>query len=145
MNLRPSGYEPDELPTAPPRDDCRDTPLAPKTFFEGKEYPYNFFNRQRLTLPQRLHCSTISVPRLNLRVRYGNGCDPGAIATGLKMSDVGSRRSETLCIRHSYLSSSSIHIHPEGDCTTYCQIFGSRSLTSDLSPLTSIQVKPSTN
>ena len=42
--------------------------------------------RQRLTLPQRHHCSTISVPRLNLRVRYGNGCVPGAIATGLKLA-----------------------------------------------------------
>ena len=39
--------------------------------------------RQRLTLPQRRHCSTISAPRLNLRVRYGYGCVPGAIATGL--------------------------------------------------------------
>ena len=39
--------------------------------------------RQRPTLPQSCPCSTIGAFKLNLRVRYGNGCDPGAIATGL--------------------------------------------------------------
>ena len=55
LNLRPSGYEPDELPTAPLRD---------------------IKIWQPPTLPVRLQTSTIGRLGLNLRVRYGNGCVP---------------------------------------------------------------------
>ena len=34
MNLRPPGYEPDELPTAPPRDDIKLIRLVPATGVE---------------------------------------------------------------------------------------------------------------
>ena len=38
--------------------------------------------RRRPTLPQRHRCSTMGAGGLNFRVRYGNGCDPSARATG---------------------------------------------------------------
>ena len=46
MNLRPSGYEPDELPTAPPRD----INMVPKTGIE----PVREYKSRRILSPVRL-------------------------------------------------------------------------------------------
>src|SRR5690554_2000931 len=46
-----------------------------------------FYFRYRLSLPGGLPPSTISAERLNFCVRYGNRCDPFAIATGKTFED----------------------------------------------------------
>ena len=65
MNLRPSGYEPDELP------DCS-TPRRYKMIRLATSYSH------RGKPP-----TTIGAEELNFRVRDGNGCDLFAIATRL--------------------------------------------------------------
>ena len=56
MNLRPSGYEPDELPTAPPRD-IIESYMVPKTGIEAvREY-----KSRRILSPVRL---PVPPPRL---------------------------------------------------------------------------------
>ncbi len=42
-----------------------------------------YFARQRPTLTRGQPLTTIGAEKLNFRVRYGNGCDLLAIATGL--------------------------------------------------------------
>ena len=49
MNLRPSGYEPDELPTAPPRD-IKGKKMVPKTGIE----PVRKYKFRRILSPVRL-------------------------------------------------------------------------------------------
>ena len=54
----------------------------PTRILVGFYYKYKK-NQQRPTLPRRYHLSTISAEGLNFCVRYGNRCDPFAIATRL--------------------------------------------------------------
>ena len=54
-----------------------------------------FLTWQRPTLPQSCPCSTIGALKLNLRVRYGNGCYLQAIITRclfVKIYDFGINR-----------------------------------------------------
>ena len=76
MNLRPSGYEPDELPAAPPRDML--------SCFENRTEYHQVLcpNRRLPILPGRYQPSTFGVCGLNCCVRYGNRWNPTAIATG---------------------------------------------------------------
>src|SRR3954449_4628386 len=66
LNLRPPGYEPDELP------DCS----TPRRYYIKTAW-------QRPTLTGGEPPTTIGAKELNFRVRYGNGCDLFAIATRL--------------------------------------------------------------
>ena len=50
LNLRPSGYEPDELPTAPPRDIIFIIYMVPKTGIE----PVREYKSRRILSPVRL-------------------------------------------------------------------------------------------
>ena len=92
LNLQPSGYEPDELPIAPPRDN----ELAVKNGSKGGTRTLNLpvnsrllhhwatlehLDQRRPTLPGSYPPSTISAEGLNFCVRYGNRCDPFAIVT----------------------------------------------------------------
>ena len=94
MNLRPSGYEPDELPTAPLRDISIN--MVPKTGIEPvREYksrrilspvrlpvpPLRHTTWLRATLPGGRPPSTIAAKELNFCVRYGNRCILFAIIT----------------------------------------------------------------
>ena len=51
----------------------------------AKAEAFSYGIRQRPTLPERLHSSTIGAERLNFCVRYGNRWDPFAIVTGIFM------------------------------------------------------------
>ena len=97
MNLRPSGYEPDELPTAPLRD-IIESYMVPKTGIEPvREYksrrilspvrlpvpPLRHTTWLRATLPGGRPPSTIAAKELNFCVRYGNRCILFAIITTL--------------------------------------------------------------
>ncbi len=62
MNLRPSGYEPDELPTAPPRD----IKLVLKTGIEPVRYRY-----RRILSPVRLPISPLQHIYLEMVAEIG--------------------------------------------------------------------------
>ena len=66
LNLRPPGYEPDELP------DCS----TPRRYNNNTAW-------RRPTLTGGEPPTTIGAEKLNFRVRYGNGCDLLAIVTKL--------------------------------------------------------------
>ncbi len=94
MNLRPSGYEPDELPTAPPRDIICGAEDRNRTGTRGKSRrilspvrlpvpPLRHLTWLRLTLPGGCPPSTISAKELNFCVRNGNRCILFAIVTTL--------------------------------------------------------------
>ena len=92
-NPRPTGYEPDELPTAP----LRDINLVPKTGIEPvRKYKFRrILSPVRLPVPPLRHApiwlrptlpggcppSTISAQELNFCVRNGNRCILFAIIT----------------------------------------------------------------
>ena len=96
MNLRPSGYEPDELPTAPPRDikGKNGAEDRNRTGTRGKSRrilspvrlpvpPLRHTTWLRATLPGGCPPSTIAAKELNFCVRYGNRCILFAIITRL--------------------------------------------------------------
>ena len=96
MNLRPSGYEPDELPTAPPRDVVFGAEDRNRTGTRGKSRrilspvrlpvpPLRHLTWLRLTLPGGCPPSTISAKELNFCVRNGNRCILFAIITTLNL------------------------------------------------------------
>ena len=66
MNLRPSGYEPDELPTAPPRD-IKFSVIFKKLGAEDRNRTGTVFNHRRILSPVRL-----PVPPLRLDSGSGN-------------------------------------------------------------------------
>ena len=93
-NLRPSGYEPDELPTAPPRDVKYGAEDRNRTGTRGKSRrilspvrlpvpPLRHTTWLRATLPGGCPPSTIAAKELNFCVRYGNRCILFAIITTL--------------------------------------------------------------
>src|SRR5207247_8564786 len=53
-------------------------------------------SRQRPTLPPGYPGSTIGAGGLNGRVRNGNGCDPSAMVTGMKLVKGADQPNETL-------------------------------------------------
>ena len=71
MNLRPSGYEPDELPGC----------SIPRHLVYRLERSYLLIRFGGDLLSHTLRCSTISASVLNGRVREGTGCFTRAIAT----------------------------------------------------------------
>ena len=107
MNLRPSGYEPDELPDcSTPRHHLRNTFLAAAqgrgSGLGGRSKPSCKDHRNRLAcdgialgrpgsdlLSHTLRCSTIGAEGLHGRVRDGIGCVPLAIATRSSKRDAG--------------------------------------------------------
>ena len=108
MNLRPSGYEPDELPDcSTPRHHLRNIALAAARDRDpglgGRSKPSSCKDhRNRLAcdgialgrpgsdlLSHTLRCSTIGAEGLHGRVRDGIGCVPLAIATRSSKRDAG--------------------------------------------------------
>ena len=107
MNLRPSGYEPDELPDcSTPRHHLRNIVLAAARDrgpgLGGRSKPSCKDHRNRLAcdgialgrpgsdlLSHTLRCSTIGAEGLHGRVRDGIGCVPLAIATRSSKRDAG--------------------------------------------------------
>ena len=94
--MRPSGYEPDELPTAPPRDikGKNGAEDRNRTGTRGKSRrilspvrlpvpPLRHTTWLRATLPGGRPPSTIAAKELNFCVRYGNRCILFAIITTL--------------------------------------------------------------
>ena len=90
--MRPSGYEPDELPTAPPRDIKYGAEDRNRTGTRGKSRrilspvrlpvpPLRHTTWLRATLPGGRPPSTIAAKELNFCVRYGNRCFPRAMGT----------------------------------------------------------------
>ena len=105
MNLRPSGYEPDELPG------CSIPRLSLFLLFEAiliivLRYLWYFIRFGGDLLSHALGRSTIGATALNGRVRNGSGCFACAIAT--KPNKIPISKS----------------------CTSVCMLFDSRSLVS---------------
>ena len=88
LNLRPSGYEPDELPGC----------SIPRQFLTVLREYLDFTRFGGDLLSHTLRCSTIGAKALNGRVRNGAGCF--ALAMTTKPSKIQALHVQHLVLRH---------------------------------------------